>query len=424
MIKKVIFNYNILKNLSWTFLAKIVAMIFALAIDILAARVLGVENYAEWTFFYTVVTMIFYVTWLGVNASVKVYVSRQNTVLDRNTCIHAGLVLRTIISLFFAGLFFFLSGKIAVICGYPEKYPNLFVLFRYGSLLIFFNSYTEFFKELNIGIQRYKNMFWITLSEFGGNFVLGFAGVYLLQNVTGMALGYVLSGIIVLLVGLRGLKSIQYNHSQVNCTYNELIKEIFRYAVPLAVISIGGMVLTEMDTFMLGVISTKKEVSMYSIAKQLCSKAAHINYALATGTLTSFSLINSGNKKEKREKLKKLSNINLLITGFVVMAFIIAGSFLIELCYGKSYQPAGKIMIWLVPYYVLYSISTFFSLFLDFQGKAGMRSICYCSVLLINFVLNWILIPVYGAVGASIATGVSLIPYVLLVIAATIKILT
>lgn len=421
MIKQEIKNSNILKNISWMFLAKIVAMVFALAIDISAARLLGVENYAEWTFFYTSVTMLFYLTWLGINASVKVYISKQISVLDRNTCIHAGLILRVVISLIFSVLIFALSEWFSTILGYPEKYSNLFALFRCGSIMVFLNSFAEFFKEINIGLQKYRNMFLVTFVEFGSNFIFGLIGICIIKNVVGIAYGYILSGIMVLIIGFWELKNIQYQHKQISHKYKELLKEIFRYAMPLAIISIGGMVLTEMDTFMLGIISTKQEVSMYSIAKQLCSKAAHINYALATGTLTSFSVINSNNRIEKKEKLKRISNLNLLITGFIAIVFIVVGPFAIEMVYGSNYRAAGNIMFWLVPYYILYSISTFFSLFLDFQGKAGIRSICYCSVLIINFILNWILIPEYGAIGAGIATGVSLIPYVLLVVIVTIK---
>lgn len=422
MLRKQIGQNILVKNVSWTFMAKIAAMLFAFTLDILLARILGVDDYAEWTFFYTMVTMMFYLTWFGINSSVKVLVSKQTTDLDTSVCIRAGLILRTLVSLIFSIVILTCSKQIAFIFGYPEKYPNLLFLCRCAGAMVFLNSFAEFFKELSIGLQKYKNLFWVTLNEFGWNFLLGALGACLFKNVIGVACGYLISGIVILIVGFSGIEKTQYDRKTTGIKCRKLLREIFRYALPLAVTGIGGMILTEMDTFMLGIISTKQQVSIYFIAKQLCSKAAHINYALATGTLTSLSVINAANRAAKKAELKRISKVNLLITGLVSAAFIIAGPFAINLLYGNAYEGAGTIVAWLVPYYILYSISTFFSMFLDFQGRAGVRSICYCLVLVINFILNWLLIPKYGAVGASIATGMSLLPYTLIVVIITVQI--
>lgn len=403
-------------------MAKIVAMLFAFMLDILLARILGVDDYAEWTFFYTTVTMMYYLAWFGINSSVKVLVSKQTTDLDTGVCIRAGLILRTLVSLIFSVAILACSKQIAIIFGYPEKYSNLLFLYKCAGAMVFLNSFAEFFKELNIGLQKYKNLFWVTLNEFGWNFLFGALGACLFKSVIGVAWGYLFSGIIILIAGFTGMGKIRYDRKTNGIKCRRMLKEIFRYALPLAVTGIGGMILTEMDTFMLGIISTKQQVSIYSIAKQLCSKAAHINYALATGTLTSLSVISAADREAKTAELKKISNVNLMITGFVSAAFIIAGPFAIRILYGNAYQGAGTILVWLVPYYILYSISTFFSMFLDFQGKAGVRSISYCLVLMINFILNWMLIPKYGAVGASIATGMSLLPYALIVLIITVRI--
>lgn len=412
---------GMITDVAWNFAAKIIAMICGFAVDILIARILGVDNYAEWGFFYTIATIMFYLTWFGISASAKVYVSKQTSILDRNTCISAGLVLRMIVSLIFMVLIFCSSNLFASMLGYPNKYPNLLKLFKCASFLIFFNSYAEFFKEVNRGMQKYKNVFFITFFEFGCNFLFGSIGAYIFGNVMGIAYGYIVSGGIVYFLGFYLLGKSEFCNEFRNNKFPAFLKKISSYAIPLAIISIGGMILMEMDTFMLGVISTKQDVANYSIAKQLCSKAVHVNNALATGTLTSFSLIDSKNLKEQKDRLKKVNGLNIFISCFVSLFFIVAGAFTIQVLYGSEYEYAGNIIRWLVPYYFLYSISSFLSLFLDFQGKAGLRSICYCSVLAINMLLNWFLIPKFGAIGASVASGISLMPYTLTVIILTVR---
>lgn len=414
---------SLIKNISWTFSAKLIAMLFFMAGDIFIARLLGVDDYAEWTFFYAIATMLFYLTWFGINASAKVFVSKQDRREGRQAYIKAGLVLRMAISSAFCILVFAMAGTIAARLGYPGKYPNLKSLLQCGSIIVFMNSFAEFYKEIGIGLQRYRTVFLVTLTEFGLNFALGFTGAYMTKTAAGVAFGYALSGTVVLVFGMFLLKN-ELCRGEMRLQFSEClghVREIFRYALPLAVINIAGMILVEMDTFMLGALSMKSEVATYSIAKQLCAKASHINYALATGSLTSFSIINEGNFTEKKKKFWKICGINASITLVVGLALFIVGPLVIKILYGAEYRYSGNILRWLVPYYVLYGISNYYSLFLDFQKKARARSICYCSAMAINLLLNWVLIPRYGAVGASVATSLSLVPYTFFVIIVTIR---
>ena len=87
----------------------------------------------------------------------------------------------------------------------------------------------------------------------------------------------------------------------------------------------------------------------------------------------------------------------------------------VSVFYGIEYKMAGVVMRFLIPYYALYSISNFYGSFLDFRQQAKFRSICFISVIVINLTLNYLLIPIYGAEGAAIATDISLIPYTLAV---------
>lgn len=45
------------------------------------------------------------------------------------------------------------------------------------------------------------------------------------------------------------------------------------------------------------------------------------------------------------------------------------------------------------------------------MGHAKIRALWFISVIVINFSLNYLLIPKYGATGAAVATIASIIPY-------------
>lgn len=410
------------QNTLWSFTGKIVAMLFLVILDVIAARMLSVENYAEWVFFFSILTMLFYVGWMGINTSAKVYVSKCIETRERDNCIRASLMLRFVVSVIIAVLIMIIMPRVAGYLGYPYKYPELKTLLCIAAILVFFNSFTEYFKEIFIGLQEYKNLFMITACEYGGYFLFSIIMLLCNSTVQSIALGYAVSGICIFFIGFflfRNKIGVRYINTDIH--YKEYIAPVIKYALPIAVISFGGLILVEMDTFMLGLLSTKVEVANYSIAKSFCSKATHVNYALTVGTMTTFSVLTAENIKEKRKQFNKLNKINLLITFGISSVMLVFSTIAIVILYGEEYRSAGTIMCLLVPYYALYSISNFYSAFLDFRGKATFRSVCYISIIIINLVLNYLLIPIYGAKGAAIATDLSMVPYTVLVTIAAFK---
>lgn len=399
-------------------------MLLYMVFDIVCARILFPEDYAEWVFFYAILTMMFYIGWCGINTSAKVFVSKKSAGTEVFETIRAAFLLRVISSLVISLIILVLADPIAKCLGYPDKYSHLFYLCLFAGLLVFFNSFTEFFKELFMGLGKFKNLCGITIIEYSSYFLFTLFFLNVLKRVEAVAIGYACSGMLVFLLGISYLRHFSGTGLFPKNTddYRTIMKAVFKYAVPIAISSIGGMILVEMDTFMLGILSSKLQVANYGIAKNLCSKATHLNYALTVGSMTTFSILTNENIKEKRSKFIKVSNYNILIAGAVAGAFLVLGTLAITILYGDEYTNAGGILKYLVPYYVMYSISNFFAVFLDFQGKAKTRSLCYCTVVLLNLVLNLLFIPKLGGIGAALATSLSLVPYTILVICASVGI--
>lgn len=407
---------QLLKNTTYSLLGKVFAMLLLVLLDIVAARMLSVENYAEWVFFFSVLTMLFYAGWMGINSSAKVFVSKCNLITERNNCIRASFFLRITASIFFSLLIVIIMPNLARYLGYPTKYPGLKGLLQMAAILVFFNSLTEYFKEVFIGLQKYKSLFVITVCEYAGYLLFSFVLLLQISETSSIALGYALSGVCIFILGFIILKyNVHFDYNNTDKNYKEYIIPIIKYALPIALISLGGLILVEMDTFMLGLLSSKIEVATYSIAKNFCSKATHVNYALTVGTMTSFSILTNDNISAKKAQFQKIKKINFKITIAIAFIMLMLSTISIKLLYGDGYIQAGLTMRLLLPYYALYSISNFYSSFLDFAGKAKFRSICYLSIIILNLGLNWLLIPLYGARGAAIATDISLLPYTILV---------
>lgn len=397
------------KNISFSIISKGIAMIFLFLTDIIAARRLEVELYAEWSYFYSILSMLFWLGWCGINISAKVHVARCDNEEDKTDCIISALWLRLLASVIICTLVGLLLPQLAKYLGYPEKYHNLKWLFLMAAFMVFFDGFAEFFKELFMGLNRFDYQLIITAVEYVGIFIFAFGGLSVNKSIKSVVFSYIIAGIMVLIVGMVLLKKYVFNYKW--AIRNHYVTRLFKYAIPIALIGIGGVILVDMDTFMLGLFSTKENVAIYGIAKNICSKAIHVNNAFISGVMVTFSIIDKKNYFKKNKDYKKALKINIVITAVVSVLLLCLSDLAIDMLYGSNYSESAKIIKMLVLYYFLFGLSTFASNFLDYRGKAGSRGIWYMSIVIINLIFNYLWIPKYGAKGAAWATGISLIPY-------------
>lgn len=407
-----------LKNVSWVFASKCISMLAFMVTDTLIARLLGKNQYGEWAFFYSVINAAFYFCWFGLNQSSKVFVSKENTLFGQQNVVSTSLICRIIFSAIFTIIFFLICRPLAELLGYPQKYSNLYSLLVVGTVIVLGNSLIEFSKQLSTGMADFKNFFIYSVLEFF--LIMFFVCVFLYKNrnvisaAEGYAAGYAAAACIALFFIIR-------KHGMPHTDFHLMVR-IFKYALPLVLLNIGGLLMVEMDTFMLGVISTNDQVAIYSIAKSLTSKASQINYSITCGTIQDFSVITKANCSQKKNSFKHIAKINFIITSFICLAFIIFSPFAIKIIYGREYTDAAYVIWTLIPYYFCLSISNLYSNFLDFQEKAKQRLWCYIATIVINLILNYLLIPQYGAYGAAAASGAALVPYTILLIALSNKV--
>lgn len=400
---------ELVSNIIWSFLAKVFAMVFYFIADVFYARYLGVDVYAEWVFFFSIANMAFHIGWFGINISSKVHITNSN---NREHCFGATLGARIFMSIIILMTIILTAPFLVNKIGFPQPYPNLKILLYIMSIMVFFNSLTEFFKHFYIGIQELKKLCTITFIEYFSYCLFTICFLFIYDNPTSIAFGYCVAGTIILICNIR-ITSKNYSGQAIlqGIKDLQLVNKILKYAIPLVLTSIGSLVLMEMDTFMLGLFGTKQQVSIYSIAKQLVSKATNVNMAIWTGTVSSLAMITKENFNEKKHKFKKVSFLNNAVSIFICLCFALLGGIAIKIIYGEDYIDASKILYLLIPYYFLSCMSSLYANFLDFMGYAKMRALWYILVIIINLTLNYLLIPKYGAVGAAIATIVSILPY-------------
>lgn len=389
-------------------MAQGVAFAFFIGLNLFLARYLGPDRFGEWSFFFSILTVILLVSYLGINASARKFIAQHNETAELKAVLRSSIKLRIIFSLVFTLLMLALSKPLA---GWFDR-PNFEVLFYAAVPIVFFAGLVEYLKNVFQGLHRLKYDFYINLSEYGLKLLLAVCFLLFINELIGVVFAFNLAFVFTAVLGFYFL----YRHFYKNRPDSgaDYTSKIWQYSLPLFVISIGFLIATEIDTVMIGILSTDYEVGIYAVAKQIIVKLPHIALVISLGAMPLFAKMDHSNKEYLKGLFYRLLKINTIIFGLISILILAAGWFFIPLIFGKEYADSVLPLVILVPYLILFSYSIFLSSFLDYRGKAKKRAINLIIAVLINLGLNIALIPRYGAVGAALATSVSYVPYMML----------
>ncbi|WP_195986698.1 flippase [Clostridium sp. D53t1_180928_C8] len=183
------------------------------------------------------------------------------------------------------------------------------------------------------------------------------------------------------------------------------IKQILILFIPVLAVSIYAY----MSKIILGNISSMEEVTYYDYAYKIISAPLGIITALGTVMLPRMSNLYANNKmKEANSLVNKSLRFVLLIALPMCVGLIIVSEKFCVLFYGRNFIKCGYIMSILaltIPFISLGNvIRTQFLIPLK-RDKIFVNSVIAGAI--INVIINYFLIPKFGAIGAAIATVIT-----------------
>ena len=188
----------------------------------------------------------------------------------------------------------------------------------------------------------------------------------------------------------------------------------------LALCTVSTELYARMDITMLDIIDQKSTVAFYSYAQRIITLLVATAIAITGVFLPRLSYYFEKNK-EQFTKLTKLGcDLMIFISFPVCFGIISVASPLIEVWLGDSYSQTAYILIILalmIPFKCIGDIVCYQVMMS--AGRESFLMVAYAVTLAINFVNNIILIPRFGAVGASVASLISeIIVFIIVIIPA------
>lgn len=234
-------------------------------------------------------------------------------------------------------------------------------------------------------------------------FAVGF--VLLGFGVAGALAGFVVGLFVAVALGMSILYAKFYRHLDAAEPDEGLLRRIVEYSVPLTVTRGAGVLDKQVDTILIGVLLTPTAVGFYTLAKQVSDVCVVPAKALGFTVSPAFGEQQAADQDRRAARLyeRSLRYVLLLYVPAVVGIVLVADP-LVRYVFGTEYLGAVTVLQVMGLFVLVNAVNRITSDGLDYLGRARDRAAVKLATALANLLLNLLLIPLVGVVGAAAAT--------------------
>ena len=193
----------------------------------------------------------------------------------------------------------------------------------------------------------------------------------------------------------------------------------------ISVTSSAMILNSNLDILMLGKLTSSMEVGFYKVGVTLAMLlSTGLNVLVIVIQPRIVELYTKDNLIALRSLITSTSRLGFILSFLGALIYFVGGEYFIRTVYGNDYEPSVQILYVLVFGQL---INTFFGpvvLLLNMTGHQRVVMLSAVSLTVGNIVLNALLIPIYGMIGAAVATVTTLLFWNLLLWFMSMKIIS
>lgn len=424
---------QVIKNSSFQLAGTIVAKIGSIIFTILVARMLMPELFGLYSL--ALSTIVFFSTFsdLGIGSALITFLSKSlasKNLEKAKTYYHALLKCKLILVFLPALILLILSSFIA------NNYYNkpIFLALLVGVIYIPINGIMTFFNSALLSLNNFKaclikEIIFQILKITSVPLVIYFfmkstvsTPAFIAIIIGALSFCYLISLIYIYLIAKRNFSFLnKISKSKFN---PEEIVQLKKFIIPLSFTALSGMFFGFIDTLMLGHYVDATNIGYYSAAFGLIGAAGTLISFMGGALLPIFSRL----KNAPLERVfKRVRVINILIGLFAgVFTFFVAKYIL--LIYGSAYLPATLLLKIFAILLVIIPVTGLYEAYLMSREKTSILAWVLIISTLVNITLNYFFINIglktsmiYALLGACIATIISKIIYLFILVIFKIK---
>lgn len=392
---------KVTRNASWIIAGRVYHMLLAFFVGLLTARYLGPSNFGLINYAATYTSFFASFCTLGINSViVKNFVDHPD---EEGETVGSAIVLRTVSSV----LSVLMMVCITLIADKGETTTHI-VVFLCGIGVIF-----QVMDTLDYWFQSKLESKYSAFATVISYTVVSAYKVWLLatgKSVEWFAISTSIDYMVVAVVLLVMYK--KHNGPQFKCSVRkakELFSNSYHFILAGLMVSIYGST----DKFMLKQMLNESEVGFYSTAVSLCNTWVFLLTAIID-SLYPVILQSFDNKKLFERKNKQLYAIVFYVSVGVSLLFSLLASPIVSILYGDAYAPAA-VPLRIITWYTAFSyLGVARNAWVVSYSKQNYLKYLYIGATITNVLLNAIMIPLWGASGAALASLLTQISTILL----------
>lgn len=387
-------KFSTKKNTIMMLADKIIKIIVGFGISVMIARYLGSENLGKISYVLAFLGFFEVLSIFGMDAIILKEIGMSED-KDTNKILSSVMFFRVGIYILSLPIWYYMFSSFT---DGNKELLNIFLIFSVNQLLNAFIVFKLFFQAKGLN----KNEVIASQIAYFVGVILKISFIVMKGNLYWYAILFLGEKVIYSIILLLRYKRENTFKFEVDFKY---LKKIIKEALPLLVASVSIFVYMKVDQLMVGKMLSVKEVGVYSVGVKLSELVYFIPVTIATAFFP--KILNAKRNKSKEEYINefiKLGNINIFICMLFAIGATILGKWFIELAYGMEYSLAGdvfKIYSW-AGVFVALGVSS--SNYLILEKKTKLQLKASMSGGLINIILNFILIPKIGILGAAMTT--------------------
>ena len=411
LLKDIIIRFKeneILSKGSSAFIFKIIGSLLGYVFLLLATREAGAEAWGIFALCLAVLNIASIISRFGLDISLLRYISEFLPDLSKvRDLVKKGVWLVFILSFGVSCCLYFLSEIISTLV---FQKPNLAPFIRIISFTVIPFSLSLLIAQSFRGLKEIKHfvffsqparylfaiIFLVILTCFG---IIDKEMIPIYSYVIGMFFVFFI-GAFLLIKKINGLKGL---------TFSVSIPKMIKTASPMMLSSSIYLLITWIDTIMIGIYLNESDVGIYNVAIRVSGLVSFGLAAISSISAPKFSeTYNNGNKEEFKKVVHESSRL-IFFSTIPLMIIIALFNKYILLFFGKEFIAGAAVLYILLVGQFSNTFSGSLTFILQMTGNEKIFRNVITLGLIVNIVLNLILIPRFGIIGAAIASASSLI---------------
>lgn len=392
---------TISRNVTFAFAAQMSTTVFTMVLTLYLARALGPSGYGTFALALSVTGLLLKPSDVGTTQAMGRYVAEHHGHHAKVAGVLGMALPMRLTSASVIGLaVFLLADPISSLYNAPELVWPL----RGAAIAFFGQSIMLFIRAAFNALRQASSALTLVFSESAMEFGATMALVLLGGGVTGAAFGRAVGYVFGAVLGFVLLRRLLGGGSVLRAGPSPVARrEFLGYAGAMLIVTGAGAVFSQIDVLLVGVFLSTSAVGVFSAPLRLVNLTSYPALALAQGVGPRMA---SHRDDAPRVEALVLSLRYMLIfqTALVTVIAVMAKP-IVDIALGSDFSESVGVLRALTPYIFLSGINPMLVSSLTFAGAGRRRIPITLAALALNAVIDVILIPEIGVIGAAIGTG-------------------